>query len=406
MTDETVKQETKSTSTKKEEDVKTPEMTLTQEDMTNITCQTSLVRESIPAVLGKVKSTIARENPGLEGDKYRQAVVADLIGRFKNVSMSNAVSFTGIIIGATNPIDVNRKLREESIEAYSKNPKTAIEQGMIRMDLSEIDGKEHPTVLDSRRTWRTGTVNRGFGEVLEHRWLKNAFMIVKLDGGDIKVGRMTIDGTISKAVLPLNKYCDLYASNRTSEGDIEYLLGTSKSTQFIERADSNIDVVKMVEKYAKDYLVPFIELDKWVQQNEGTFDSVMISKCSILQNTSIEAKEGKPNTSKAILSLQDLDILNSETVDAWVPRIDDIKCDYGIGSEIYVVASRAKRGKKRDAKGNMSEEPGNIQVNVMGIIPIKVVEVQGNDAKSESAPKAPTEKTTSTTETKSSEDFS
>lgn len=351
--------------------------------------QTGMSKNAVPGFLKKFIEKAKKNNPTKTEEEHIKIATDELLSRFKNVGMTQGKPISGIILGVTAPNDTTRGFREKALIAYAKDPAQAVKDGLVMEEFNPELNKNVVVALDNRQTWGTGTTNQGYGKPLVQSFLKNVFGIIKPEDMDAKIGTMTLNNEKAFMKVPLNQQCDFSGINKTLNGADEYTINQSSSTMFIPRENSKTDVPALIEKLAGKYIIEFDKLEEWTDQHVNDYTPAIV-KCTIMSNTPIMEQEGKPNTSKAIIKVQDCTGNCETTITAWMPRIDDVVCDYGIGQDIYLIG----RTKRVDIKDQNRQPTGETEIQfntVMGVCPIgEITMLEGHETSETSMPKMPT----------------
>lgn len=359
-----------------------------QKQIEVIAGQTGMHVNAVPNFMKKFIEKAKKNNPGKTEEEHIKIATDELLSRFKNVGMTQGKPVSGIIFGVTAPTDTARRIREDALEAYVKDPAQAVKDGLVMEEYNTELSKNIAVPLDNRATWKTGTQNQGFGKPLQQNFLKNVFGLMMPEGLDIKVGNMTLNNEKAFSVVPLNQPCDWKGIDKTLDGADEYAINQSSATMFVPRVGAKMDAPKMIEKYAKKYIVDIDNLESYVDQNPNSYQPV-ITRCTIMNNTPIMEQEGKSNSSKAVMKVQDIMGEKDTTITAWVQNIADIDCNYAPGQEIYLVG----QVKRVEIKDKDKQPTGETEIQfgrVMGICPIgDVFRLEGNAPSEATMPKMP-----------------
>jgi len=351
--------------------------------------QTGMHKDAVPAFMKKFVNKAKKNNPGKTEEEHIKIATDELLSRFKNVGMTQGKPISGIILGVTAPIDTTRTIREKALKAYSENPQQAVKDGKVMEEFNTELNKNVAVPLDNRATWRTGTQNQGYGKPLQQNFLKNVFGLMKPEGGDVKVGNMTLNNEKAFSVIPQNLQCDWKGIDKTLNGADEYTINQSSTTMFVPREGAKVDVPKAIETHAKKYIIAIDDLESYVDQHPNSYQPV-ITRCTIMSNTPIMEQEGKSNSSKAVMKVQDIMGDKDTTITAWVQNIADIDCNYATGQEIYLIG-QVKRIEIKDKDRNPTGETEIQFSRVMGICPIgEVFRLEGNAPSEATMPQAPT----------------
>jgi len=295
----------------------------------------------------------------LSSEQQDQRALQRLALYYKRQLRSPAVGFEGIIIGASDCIDILAKQRKEANELYKTDPMTAISQGLT---------DEEGTPLDTRETWKNGKHNNQFGKPLsEHNFLRNVFGIAVLNSktnsdGKPRLFQMTLSGQKAQnETLPLFKPVKFMAIKK-EETDNEFKLNASQFTNFTINEKLELPEYRsLIDNHVG--LIKLTELESYHTTNKDDFNRIAVVEGDVslmnLEPTSVGSRILVLDDVEA--SLEDLD---SKSVTCWIPS--RINLDFAEGSKVLVVG-RTSQGKKRDSNGNPTDEPGDISLNVFGI---------------------------------------
>lgn len=302
-------------------------------------------------------------HPNLTDNDRSQRALQRLALMYKRQMRSPAVGFEGIIIGASDVIDMVAKRRANAMEEWLLNPQEAIEKGLV---------DEKGTPLDTIQTFSTGRQNPQFGKPLpENSYSRNIIGIavkVKDKEKKPKLFSLALRGNNAKELnLPMFKPIKFSAIDKTPEGiDNKYNLNASTFTKF--DVDEKIEmppIKQIILNHCKDMIVPLSELENYHQQNIDNYDRVAIVQGGV-SSLSLE-KTGFGSRVMNIDDTDNLEDIESKGLTCWLPEHIDI--DFAEQSKVYVIG-RTNQGKKKDENGLPTEELGDVSMNVYGVYAI------------------------------------
>ncbi len=283
---------------------------------------------------------------------------------YKKQLRSPAVGFEGIIIGTTDCVDIVAKQKKEAKDLYKLDPHTAISEGVT---------DEEGVPLDTRREWTTGRKNPNYGKPLpENNYMRNVFGVA-IKSKNEKMGprffSMTINGPkAANEDIPLFTPVRFMAIDRTPVNtDNEYKLNASSFTTF------TIDNKMILPNY-KDLLMSCCsslmcglkDLNNYHAKAKDNFNRLVIIEGDVsslnLEPTSVGSRVMNIEDMKA--SMEDLD---AKGLTCWIPERVDV--NFAEGSKVIVVG-RTAQGRKKDDLGNVTEELGDVTLNVFGLYAI------------------------------------
>jgi len=269
---------------------------------------------------------------------------------YKKQMRSPAVGFEGIIIAASDSVDIVAKQKREALEQYKNDPQNAIMEGVT---------DEEGTPLDTRATWSTGNANPRFGKPLpEHNYLRNIWVIATLAKSEEspKLYQMILSGDKANDELPIFKPTRFMAIDKGDK------LNASTFTNFV--VDETLNLPK-INELVLQFLdkTKLSELESYHNLNKDDFNRLVVVEGDVsmlnLEPTSFGSRVLVLEDSEA--SLEDLE---SKSLTCWVGENIDI--DFAEGSKIMVIG-RTSQGNKKDAEGNKTEELADVTMNAFGV---------------------------------------
>ncbi|MHA1868700.1 MAG: hypothetical protein ACTSXD_11705 [Candidatus Heimdallarchaeaceae archaeon] len=290
---------------------------------------------------------------------------------FKKQLRSPAVGFEGMIIAVGDVFDMVKKMRDDAIASYKSNPQKTVEAGIT---------SEEGVPLDTRQQFGTGRENPNFGKPLpEHNYIRNIFGVALKSGIEGERGKffsMAITGKLAEDEnIPMFKPVKFRAIDRSEEGATEYTLNASMFTKF--EVDENIKMPKLQEllnKFCSNIIVPISELEQYHNANKENFNRLAIVKGDV---STLVLEPTIVGNRRIILEdeQQTLEDLEAQGITCWVPP--RIEIDFAEGSKVIVIG-RTSQGKARDVQGNVTDEPGDVMINVFGLYVIPEYKISPN----------------------------
>lgn len=319
----------------------------------------SIVEKDYNKVLSEAKQNLK----GLDNDALSQRALKILSLSYKRQLRSPAIGFEGIVIGVSDAVDTVAKSKKEAVELYKTDPQLAISQGLV---------SEDGVPLDTRKEWASGKPNQNFGNPLpEKNLLRNVFGIAiktKVENDTPKFFSMTISGDKAENdEYLLFKPVRFMAIDKTAPEllDKAYTLNSSFFTEFIVDEEINLPKIEDLLKSCISF-VDIKNLEEYHKANKENFNRIVAVAGDVvslnLQPTSIGSRVMTIEDGNS--SLEDLD---AKGVTCWIsPRIN---IDFAEGSKVVVIG-RTGQGKKKDEQGNLTEELGDVTLNVFGLYPL------------------------------------
>ena len=270
---------------------------------------------------------------------------------YKKQMRSPAVGFEGIIVAISDVVDVVARQRREAQELYRTDPTTAISEGITN---------EEGTPLDTRKEWANTQPNPQFGKPLpEHNYLRNVWAIAKKSNSEEspKFFNMILSGEKAQDdTIPIFKPVRFMAIDRGEK------INSSQFTSFTIDESLELPEFKgLLIQFMRYYFIK--ELENYHNSVKDDFSRLVAVEGDVsllnLEPTSFGSRVMVLEDAEA--SLEDLE---AKSLTCWIPERIDL--DFAEGSKVIVIG-RTAQGKKRDDKGNVTEEPGDITLNVYGL---------------------------------------
>lgn len=321
----------------------------------------SLSKDEINAEFNRIFAEEKTIHIDLDEDQQTKRTLQRLALIYKKQLRSPAIGFEGIIIAASDCIDIVAKQKREAIALYRTDPQTAIGEGVTN---------EEGVPLDTKATWSTGRVNPRFGKPLpDNNFLRNIYGVAMQSKTKEmpKFFSMTLSG--KKATdenLPMFKPTRFMAINKTQqETEAAYQLNSSSFTNFV--VDEKMDLPEYKTLIATHVeTIKMSELESYHTLNKDNFNRLVAVEGDVsmlnLEPTSVGSRVMAVEDPEA--SLEDLD---SKGLTCWTP--ERIKIDFAEGSKV-IVLGRTAQGKKKNEQGELTEELGDVTLNVFGLYAI------------------------------------
>ena len=285
----------------------------------------------------------------LDDEQQEQRALQRLALLYKKQLRSPAIGFEGILIGASDCVDIVARQKREAIELFRTDPQLAISQGVT---------DENGTPLDARKEWGEGRANPKYGKPLpEHNFLRNVWGIAKSKDSEPKFFPMVLSGKQAEDEnIPIFKPVKFMAIDKETK------LNASTFTKFINDESLTLPKYKDMLKQYVD-IIKIKDLESYHNLNKTEFNRLCVVEGDVsllsLEPTAFGSRIMILEDSEA--SLEDLD---AKSLTCWIP--DRIKLDFAEGSKVIVVG-RTAQGKLKDDKGNATEELGDVSLNVYGL---------------------------------------
>lgn len=320
----------------------------------------SLSVEFINDELDKLVEEEKSIHSDLSSEVQQQRALQRLALTYKKQLRSPAVGFEGVVIGVSDCVDTVARQRREAIILYKQDPQSAISQGIT---------DEEGTPLDTRQEFASGKSNFRFGQPLpENNLLRNIFGIaVKSGKAETKPTFfiMTISGSnANDDNIPTFVPVRFMAIDKSTNPESMLNLSSSQFTRFV--VDNNLKLPpyrELLMSCCKNMMVDLKGLEDYHNKTKDNFNRIVITEGDVsslnLQPTSMGSR---------IMTIEDinqsLEDLDAKGVTCWMPLRCEI--DFAEGSKVLVVG-RTAQGKKKDEQGNITEELGDVSINVMGL---------------------------------------
>lgn len=276
---------------------------------------------------------------------------------YKKQLRSPAVGFEGVIIGYGDCVDIIAKQKREAIDLFRIDPQTAISEGVTN---------EEGVPLVTRKEWNDGRANVQYGKPLpENNFIRNVFGVAKKTKStdEPKMFSMVITGEKAQNEnIPIFKPVRFMAIDR-SQDTKEYKLNFSQFTNFVIDDKLQLPTIRnLISEYVG--IKNIKELSSYHEFAKEDFNRIVVVEGDVsmlnLEPTGFGSR---------IMVIDDavLEDIESRGTTCWLPP--RINVDFAEGSKVLVVG-RTAQGKKKDEKGNATEELGDVTINVYGVYAI------------------------------------
>lgn len=308
------------------------------------------INKEFDIMLEKEKIT----NPQMAPEELDNAALKQLVLQYKRQLRSPAIQFEGILIGASDCVDIIQRQRKEAEELYRTDPQTAISEGITN---------DEGIPLDTRKEFASGQQNRQYGKPLpDHNYLRNIWGIAKPSKSEDtpQLFNMVLSGHLAE-----NEDIPLFKPVRFMAIKKETKLNSSTFTKFVVDETLELPEFKqLVDTYIK--ILKIGELESYHTANKDDFNRL----CIVEGDVSMVNQEPTQFGSR-VMVLEDIDAsledLDSKSLTCWVP--ERIELDFMEGSKVLCVG-RTGQAKVKDEQGNATEELQDVSMNVFGVYAI------------------------------------
>lgn len=359
------------------------------------------------------------EEAGLKGDQAKQRAIKRVWGAFRRQEQSSSTGVEGVILGAGDRYDAVDYSRRQAIEAYKENPQGAIKQGEVAVavppeeadnitgagvevvtekngwaivarsdneNIASYDFAERGTAetddantevedgwriypLDTRETFGGGDANPRYGTPTpKHQWKRRALGLFRTeDGGEVRVGNLTLTGKKSMQNPPLGQAVQFKA--RVNEGDDgELYINSTSETEFNENPElqeqlPSIDT--LIEKYFDDkYLYELDGLYSFLSDVDG--NRTIITYGDVI-DMNLEATSN--GTFRMVLGHMDFAGGEMKEYEAtvWIPEWQEQYIDFAVESKVYVVGRARMQDAYDPVEGQRTSEEQEVVINAQGL---------------------------------------
>jgi hypothetical protein len=301
-------------------------------------------------------------NPKLSLEEQETRSLTRLSLIYKKRLRSPAVGFEGIILGAEDTRDLIAKKRRDAINLYKSDPQSAVAQGIT---------DENGLPLDVIQVFSTGRVNPNYGNPLpDNSFMRRIFGVaIKMNGEEPKFFSLNLQGKDCEKEIPIMKPIKFMAIDRSDNQSKDFLLNASSFTEF--KVDENIKLPPLTE-LINSYLgiTKLSEIQDYHNNQKDNYNRIVAIKGTVsilnLEPTSIG------NLIMQIEDTENLLDLDAKSLTCWIPG--DTEINFSEGDSVIVIG-RTNQSKLKDKNGNLTEELGDISLNVFGICPISVTKL-------------------------------
>ena len=344
-----------------------------------------LVAQDFNAICAEVKADERYVN--ITQADVEQIARNKLITRKRREMNSPAITWEGVVLAKFDLVDGVKKQKALSEEAFKLDPvKAQAEAGMAykgKVVRTNADGVPIYPKNDSNDKWKkTGTV------IPAHSWMRTVIGIAApVDkkthkAGDPKIFTMTLGDKKNQETgeivpydaksIPYNvpvRFKGIDKTNDETRKLNEYIVGISAYTTFDVAPDLKLPATEVIiNSVMQNKLISLGQIEEYHLKNAENFNRFMVTEGTV-SNLYPE-----PNKFGSIfMSLDDESLLfmttesgKTATVPCYIPTDRGIVIDFSQDSRIFVLG-RTSQGKKKDAAGNKTDEPGDVGINVFGI---------------------------------------
>ncbi|MBU0791856.1 MAG: hypothetical protein KKC55_15515 [Gammaproteobacteria bacterium] len=308
----------------------------------------SITIEEVESEFRKLYADEVMIHTDLSEEQQEQRALQRLALLYKKQLRSPAIGFEGIIIAASDCVDITLRQKREATELFKTDPQTAINEGITNED---------GVPLDTRKEWGDGRANPQYGKPLpETNFLRNIWGIAKTKEGQPRFFNMVLSGKLAENEdIPVFKPVRFMAIDRGEK------LNPSTFTKFV--IDEKLEIPEyngLLNQFMRYY--PIEELEDYHNNVKDDFNRLVAVEGDVsMLNLTPTAFGSRVMVLEDAQSLEDLDAKN---LTCWIPN--RINIDFAEGSKVIVIG-RTAQGKKRDEQGNITEEPGDITLNCYGL---------------------------------------
>lgn len=265
---------------------------------------------------------------------------ADVRREYASSLRSPAKTYTGIVLGASDPFDMIRGMREEAAVMWKQDKDAAIKGGIC---------DEHGAPLDTRATFGTGRQNENFGKPLEeHEYIQNVVGVLFDEEGDMKLFMMSLGNNLAKKVaIPTYTPVKFRANPRkTQNRDGFFMVNPYSKIEFIPLTDEELAEAEFPDldtilgsEQLDGRVVTLDQLEEWHEDNKDDYQRFVIG-VGVVGYIADGANE---KTGNILMVIEDGTIaIDAPGVTCWIPEHLHDVADFGQGSRVVVTASTHK----------------------------------------------------------------
>jgi len=304
-------------------------------------------------------------HPDLSEEDQEKNAVRLLRIRFRRQLRSPAVPFEGIVLGATGIINTTMKRQQQARDYYKENPQKAVDEGF-----TDEDGNP----LDNLKVFSTGRANPNYGRPLKDRFLRNVFGVAIHMGKEERPRPffLTLNDEQTKMDVPINKPVKFRAIDRTPDGSNKLILNGSTVTKFEKIEKKLPDAKEIIEKILSNYKVELANLREAHEEKKEDPLRIIITEGDVV---SVELSSSSIN-SRVILDDESIPLIDENGkvkrgTTCWVPA--HIPINFSERSRVLVIGQTGEGAFYDEEERRFVTRPGKgeIQINVLGIIPLE-----------------------------------
>lgn len=257
---------------------------------------------------------------------------------YKQELRSPAVTFQGIVLGASEPYDMVAKKRAEAKKLFAEDPDKAISEGV-----TDTEG----VPLDTREEWSPGNPNRSFGKPLPERDnLQNIIGVCRKDDSEeFKLFRMQFGDSLAGRVnIPMFVPVTFRANPKQKQDNPnEVALNPYSRIEFNKAEVEGFDVMDVLNNVAgiEKLKESLGDLPKFHERNK----TEIIPNRLVLIEADVQhiAPEANQRTGNKMMVLSDITLDDEhEGYTAWIPGHLGEAVDFGPGSRVVVLGTDRK----------------------------------------------------------------
>jgi len=319
-----------------------------------------------------------------------------LYSDFKSEFKSSATYFLVNPMYQYEPNDHGFKKWKAAMDQHASNPKLAIANKVVKIEVDKITKKTKVVPLDTKLKTNAGKPNKRLGKPLpEHEWMHTiggvGIPFAMAEKGDMS-GLRPMEMINSRAMgdptnklflgkgFEIGKWYKIKVSNTTPEDNTEsWKLNGTTMTKWQEfKLEFDMSEVSTI---FTDFFVPLNELAQYHESyselnDKGTKEynnRIVVTEGEVVD---ITLSDGE-NSHKMLIDDESLGLTNEdgeivESVCCWIDKEIDI--NFGKYSHVLVFGSTSRGLKKDMDTQEVTDEWGNVTISVKGIIVTDLVE--------------------------------
>jgi len=295
--------------------------------LTDIGMTKSAATKKVNELYEKVKQ-VRPEDP----EEKIEAIVRLKISQFASaIKRSGAKAMKGICLGYSDYRDVFLGLKQAAIAEYSKDPRAALEQGIVRVEADKV------IPLDTRKTLPSGDANPRYGQPIPELWRRDLFLSVENElarvFGDVK-DEPKIGGVYAFAGIQR-----------------ENAIALSRLKPFTLESEMKSDTLwKLSESVLAKYAVSLHDVSEWHTKHADDIGRIAALKGVIMYST-------EATTGNQLMVIDDID----DPVGEGIPVFTSPTMKQPVGTEIITFG--------RTFQTTTPDGEARIGLNGFGVIP-------------------------------------